>query len=142
GKPNMFGLVQGEANAIVAGKRMLSSMTPTIVLDSTGKVLLVVGAAGGPTITTTVVQIILNVVDNKMDLAHAMSAPRVHEQTWPDVLVYEKGGLSQAVVDSLGKMGYKLQTVGHLANSNDILRTANGWSGMFEPRSHGGAVGY
>ncbi|MEO7043420.1 MAG: gamma-glutamyltransferase [Gemmatimonadaceae bacterium] len=142
GKANMFGLVQGEANAIVAGKRMLSSMTPTIVLDSTGKVLLVVGAAGGPTITTTAVQIILNVVDNKMDLAHAMSAPRLHEQTWPDELVYEKGGIPQTVLDSLGKMGYKLHMVGHLANSNDILRTANGWSGMVEPRSHGGAVGY
>ena len=142
GKPNMFGLVQGDANAIVAGKRMLSSMTPTIVLDSTGKVLLVVGAAGGPTITTTTVQIILNVIDNKMDLARAMSAPRLHEQTWPDVLVYEKGGILQAVADSLARMGYKLQTVGHLANSNDILRTANGWSGMVEPRSHGGAVGY
>lgn len=142
GKPNMFGLVQGDANEIVAGKRMLSSMTPTIVLDSTGKVLLVVGAAGGPTITTTTVQIILNVVDNHMGIAEAMSAPRLHEQTWPDELTYEKGGITPAVADSLKAMGYKLHEVGHLANSNDILRVAGGWSGMVEPRSHGGAVGY
>lgn len=142
GKPNMFGLVQGEANAIVAGKRMLSSMAPTIVLNHQGKVLLVVGAAGGPTITTTTVQVILNVVDNHMLLADAMSAPRLHEQTWPDELVYEEGGIAPAVADSLRVMGYKLHPVGHLANSNDILRVAGGWSGMPEPRSVGGAVGY
>lgn len=142
GKPNMFGLVQGEANAIVAGKRMLSSMTPTIVLNRQGKVLLVVGAAGGPTITTTTVQIILNVVDNHMGIAEAMSAPRLHEQTWPDELIYEEGGIPPAVADSLGKMGYKLHSVGHLANSNDILRVGSGWSGMVEPRSAGGAIGY
>ena len=148
GKPNMFGLVQGEANAIVPGKRMLSSMAPTIVLDRQGKVLLVVGAAGGPTITTTTVQIILNVVDSHMSLADAMSAPRLHEQTWPDVLFYETDGIAPAVADSLQAMGYKLQSSalgasrGHIANSNDILRVAGGWSGMPEPRSVGGAVGY
>jgi gamma-glutamyltranspeptidase/glutathione hydrolase len=142
GKPNMFGLVQGEANAIAPGKRMLSSMTPTIVLDRGGKVLLVVGAAGGPTITTTTVQLIMNVVDNHMSLADAMSAPRLHEQTWPDVLQYEAGGIAPAVADSLRAMGYTLQRVGHLASSNDILRIAGGWSGMVEPRSSGGAVGY
>ncbi len=142
GKPNMFGLVQGEANAIVAGKRMLSSMTPTIVLNHQGRVLLVVGAAGGPTITTTTVQIILNVVDNHMGIADAMSAPRIHEQTWPDELIYEKGGIVPAVADSLTRLGYKLHAIGHLANSNDILRVAGGWNGMVEPRSTGGAVGY
>jgi gamma-glutamyltranspeptidase/glutathione hydrolase len=142
GKANMFGLVQGEANAIVPGKRMLSSMTPTIVLDHEGKVLLVVGAAGGPTITTTAVQIIMNVVDNHMSLADAMSAPRVHEQTWPDELQYERGGIAPAVADSLRAMGYKLREVGNLANSNDILRVKGGWNGMVEPRSSGGAAGY
>jgi gamma-glutamyltranspeptidase/glutathione hydrolase len=142
GKPNMFGLVQGEANAIVAGKRMLSSMTPTIVLDSKGKVLLVVGAAGGPTITTATTQVILNVVDHNMTIADAMVAPRIHEQTWPDVLEYENGGLTDAVADSLRAMGYTLRGVGHLANANAILRVPNGWAGMVEPRSSGGAVGY
>jgi gamma-glutamyltranspeptidase/glutathione hydrolase len=142
GKPNMFGLVQGEANAIVPGKRMLSSMTPTIVLDHEGKVLLVVGAAGGPTITTTTVQVIMNIVDNHMSLADAISAPRLHEQAWPDALIYETGGIAPAVADSLRAMGYKLTAVGHLANSNDILRVSGGWSGMVEPRATGGAVGH
>lgn len=142
GKPNMFGLVQGEANAVVAGKRMLSSMTPTIVLGRDGKVLLIVGAAGGPTITTTTVQVIMNVVDNHMSLADAMSAPRLHEQAWPDALIYEMGGIAPAVADSLRAMGYLLQPTEHLANSNDILRVPGGWSGMVEPRATGGAIGY
>jgi len=75
------------------------------VLDRNGNVLLVVGAAGGPTIITTTTQIILNVIDGRMSLSDAMKAPRMHEQAWPDGLVYERGGLSEAVVDSLSAMG-------------------------------------
>jgi len=142
GVPNMFGLVQGEANAIQPGKRMLSSMTPSILLDPSGKVLLVAGAAGGPTITTTTVQLVLNVVDNHMSLHDAMSAPRLHQQAWPDVLTYEEGGLLPGVADSLRAMGYDLEPVGHLANANAVMRVPNGWAGMHEPRSSGGAVGY
>ncbi len=142
GHPNQFGLVQGEANAIAPGKRMLSAMTPTIVVDSTGKVLLVVGAAGGPTIITATTQVILNVIDHHMSLADAMSAPRIHQQAWPDKLIYEKGGLIPAVADSLTAMGYELSPVGHLANSNAVMRVAGGWEGMVEPRSTGGARGY
>jgi gamma-glutamyltranspeptidase / glutathione hydrolase len=142
GHPNQFGLVQGEANAIQPGKRMLSAMTPTIVIDSTGKVLLVVGAAGGPTIITATTQVILNVVDHHMSLADAMSAPRIHQQAWPDDIEYERGGLNPAVVDSLKAMGYALRQVGHLANANAVMRTATGWEGMVEPRSTGGARGY
>jgi gamma-glutamyltranspeptidase/glutathione hydrolase len=142
GVPNMFGLVQGEANAIAPGKRMLSSMTPSILLGRDGRVLLVAGAAGGPTITTTTVQLVLNVVDNGMSLAEAMSAPRLHEQAWPDRLMYEDGGMPTAVADSLKAAGYELQAVGHLANANSIMRVPNGWAGMSEPRSSGGAVGY
>jgi gamma-glutamyltranspeptidase / glutathione hydrolase len=142
GHPNQFGLVQGEANAIQPGKRMLSAMTPTIVVDSTGKVLLVVGAAGGPTIITATTQVILNVIDHHMTLANAMSAPRIHQQAWPDVVLYEKGGLIPGMADSLTAMGYSLSPVGHLANSNAVMRVANGWEGMVEPRSTGGARGY
>lgn len=142
GVPNMFGLVQGEANAIAPGKRMLSSMTPTIVVGHDGRVLLVVGAAGGPTITTTTVQIIMNVIDNHMSLADAMRAPRVHEQAWPDRLVHEQGGVPAQVADSLRAMGYELSTVGRLANANAVMRVADGWMGMSEPRSTGAAVGY
>lgn len=142
GTPNMFGLVQGEANAIQPGKRMLSSMTPSILLDPAGKVLLVAGAAGGPTITTATVQLVLNVVDNRMGLRDAMSAPRLHEQAWPDRLTYEQGGLYPGVADSLRAMGYELSPVGHLANANAVMRVPGGWAGMHEPRSSGGAVGY
>jgi len=142
GTPNQFGLVQGEANAIAPGKRMLSAMSPTIVLDKNGNVLLVVGAAGGPTIITATTQIILNVVDGAMSLSDAMKAPRMHEQAWPDGVAYEHGGLSQAVVDSLTAMGYRMHVVGGLANANAVMRVGDAWQGMSEPRSSGAAVGY
>ena len=142
GTPNQFGLVQGEANAIAPGKRMLSAMSPTIVLDKNGNVLLVVGAAGGPTIITATTQIILNVIDSHMSLSDAMKAPRLHEQAWPDGLEYERGGLTQAVIDSLAAMGYRVRAVGGLANANAVMRVGGGWQGMSEPRSAGAAVGY
>jgi gamma-glutamyltranspeptidase/glutathione hydrolase len=143
GKPNQFGLVQGEINAIQPGKRMLSAMSPTIVLDPDGKLMMVVGAAGGPTIITGVTQVILNVIDQHMSLADAMFAPRVHDQAWPDELTYEAGGLSQSAMDSLTAMGYKLHAVNALTNINALMRGPDGrWVGVYEPRSTGGAVGY
>src|SRR5271170_4781928 len=96
GTPNGFGLVQGEPNAVAAGKRMLSSMTPSIVLGKDGHVLLVLGAAGGPTITTAVFLQLAAVVDHGLDVATAVSAPRFHEQGLPDVVMHEKGGLAEA----------------------------------------------
>lgn len=143
GKPNMFGLVQGEANAISPGKRMLSAMDPTIVLDPQGKLLMVTGAAGGPTIITATTEVILNVIEHHMDLADAMRAPRVHHQSLPDTLRYEAKGMSEATIDSLRAMGHALaQNRGGLANVNSILRVGNAWRGVNEPRSVGGAVGY
>jgi gamma-glutamyltranspeptidase/glutathione hydrolase len=142
GFPNMFGLVQGEQNAIVPGKRMLSAMTPTIVLDPRGNVLLVVGGAGGPTIITGTSQIVLNVIDYKMSLADAMRAPRVHHQSLPDSLTHERNGLSAPVLDSLRAMGHAMRQVNSLVNINAIMRVRGGWDGVFEPRSSGGAVGY
>jgi gamma-glutamyltranspeptidase/glutathione hydrolase len=142
GSPNMFGLVQGEANAIAPGKRMLSAMSPTIVLEPSGKVLLVVGAAGGPRIITTTTQVILNVIEHRMSLADAMRAPRLHHQSLPDTLRYEDGAFSAAVADSLRAMGHALQRTGGLANANGIMRVSGGWIGVREPRSTGGAVGH
>ena len=142
GSPNMYGLVQGEQNAIVPGKRMLSAMTPTIVLDPRGQVLLVVGGAGGPTIITGTSQVILNVVDYHMSLADAMRAPRVHHQSLPDSLTYERNGLSAAVLDSLSAMGHAMRPVNSLVNINAIMRVRGGWEGVSEPRASGGAVGY
>jgi gamma-glutamyltranspeptidase/glutathione hydrolase len=142
GSPNMFGLVQGEQNAIAPGKRMLSAMTPTIVLNPSGQVLLVVGGAGGPTIITGTSQVVLNVIDYRMSLADAMRAPRIHHQSIPDSLSFERNGLDPAVADSLRSMGHALKQVPSLVNINAIMRVDSGWDGVFEPRSRGGAIGY
>ena len=142
GKPNYFGLIEGEQNAIAPGKRPLSSMTPTIVLDRRGRVLLVVGAAGGPTIISGTTQVLLNVVDHRMSLADAMRAPRIHHQALPDSLAVEAGGLSPAAADSLRAMGHALREVGRLVNVNAVMRGPGGWYGVSEPRASGAAVGY
>lgn len=142
GKANMYGLVQLEQNAIQPGKRMLSAMSPTIVLDRNGKVLLVLGAAGGPTIITGTAQVILNVLDNHMNISDAMRAPRVHHQALPDSMTYELGGVSAAVLDSLRKMGHGMKSAAALVNVNAIMRVKGGWQGVPEPRRSGGAFGY
>ena len=142
GSPNMFGLVQGEANAIQPGKRMLSAMSPTIVLDAKGQVLMVTGAAGGPTIITATMEVILNVIEHHMSLADAMRAPRLHHQSLPDEIRVENNGFAPAVLDSLKAMGHTIRAQGGIANVNSILRVPGGWHGVFEPRSVGGAVGY
>lgn len=142
GTPNMFGLVQGEQNAIAPGKRMLSAMSPTIVLDSAQQVLLVAGAAGGPTIITGTSQVILNVLDHRMSLADAMRAPRLHHQALPDSLTIEIGGVAPAVQDSLRAMGWALRPIRSLVNVNALMRVPGGWEGVYEPRRTGGAVGH
>jgi gamma-glutamyltranspeptidase/glutathione hydrolase len=142
GQPNMFGLIEGEQNAVAPGKRPLSSMSPTIVLDPRGHLLLVVGAAGGPTIITGTMQVIVNVIDHRMTLADAMAAPRMHHQAWPDSIRYEAGGFDRAVADSLAAMGHGLYTTRALTNVNGIMRVAGGYQGVVEPRAVGGAVGY
>jgi gamma-glutamyltranspeptidase / glutathione hydrolase len=88
------------------GKRMLSAMTPTIVLDPRGGVLLVTGTPGGSTIITTVAQIVSNVVDFRMDVATATAAPRLHHQHLPDTLRFEHRGLAPATVERLRAMGH------------------------------------
>jgi gamma-glutamyltranspeptidase/glutathione hydrolase len=142
GKPNMFGLVQGEANAIQPGKRMLSAMSPTIVLDRDGSLLLVVGSRGGPRIITSTSQVILNVLDQHMILSDAVSAPRIHHQALPDSLAYERGGLSAPVLDSLRAMGYHLQPIAGVGLINAIMRVRGGYEGMSDPRSSGRPIGY
>jgi gamma-glutamyltranspeptidase/glutathione hydrolase len=106
GAPNHFGLVQGAANAIAPGKRMLSAMTPTIVLDERGALRLVVGAPGGATIITSVFQVISNIIDYGMGLADAVAAPRVHHQHLPDLLDVEPGGLPHDVIRALEARGH------------------------------------
>ncbi len=141
GTPNQFGLVQGEANAVAPGKRMLSAMAPTIVLDGDGRVLMLVGGRGGPRIISGVVQAIVNVIDHKMTLADALGAPRIHEQALPDLLEYEKDGVPADVVTALNAMGYKTQP-GATGSLTAIRRTTSGWEGLYDPRKHGLAAGY
>jgi gamma-glutamyltranspeptidase/glutathione hydrolase len=142
GQPNMFGLVQGEANAIQPGKRMLSAMSPTIVLDRDGSLLLVVGSRGGPRIITSTSQVILNVLDQHMILSDAMSAPRLHHQALPDTLRIERNGLEPAVLDSLRAMGYAVSWTGGIGLVNAIMKVRGGYEGMSDPRSSGQPVGW
>lgn len=142
GKPNMFGLVQGEANAIQPGKRMLSAMTPSIVLDKTGSLYMVLGTPGGPTIITTVAQVLLNVIDQKMSLADAVAAPRFHHQALPDIIRSERGGLSDETIQALNAMGHEVDRRGGSGTVAAIQKTAGGWVGVIDPRSAGGALGY
>jgi gamma-glutamyltranspeptidase / glutathione hydrolase len=107
GAANMYGLVQGQANAIAPGKRPLSSMTPTIVLKD-GRPAWVVGAPGGSRIITTVLEIIVNVIDHGMTLQEAVDAPRIHHQWLPDTLAGEPFALSADTVKSLTQMGYRV----------------------------------
>lgn len=134
GSPNQFGLVQGEANAVEPGKRMLSAMTPTIVLDPEGDLLLVTGSPGGPTIISTVTQMVSNIVDWEMDLAEATSAPRVHHQHLPDVLRFERGGLTDEVVAELRLRGHTLDASGYQGDAQSILLRDGKVGGVGDPR--------
>jgi gamma-glutamyltranspeptidase/glutathione hydrolase len=108
GVANMYGLVQGPANAIGPGKRPLSAMTPTIVLKD-GKLFLVLGAPGGPTIITTVANVLMGVVDYGLNIQQAVNAPRFHDQWMPDEIVIEPTGISPDTVGILERMGHKFK---------------------------------
>lgn len=118
GVPNMFGAVGGEANAIVAGKRMLSSMTPTILLKNNYP-FLVVGTPGGTTIPTSVFQTIVNIVDFGMSTSDAVNKPKFHHQWLPDEIMVERN-FPQAVIDSLEKMGYTVSKRGAIGRTDVI----------------------
>ncbi|HEU4748806.1 MAG TPA: gamma-glutamyltransferase, partial [Gemmatimonadaceae bacterium] len=142
GAANLYGLVQGEVNAIAAGKRALSAMSPTIVLDPAGRLLLVTGARGGPRIITATSQVILNVIDHRMSLADAMSAPRIHHQSLPDSIRVEPGGLEPAVMRALEAMGHAIYEPSSSGRVVSIMRVRGGYEGMDDPRATGAAVGY
>ena len=114
GVPNMFGLVGKEANAIQPGKRMLSSMTPTIV-ERDDQLFLVLGAPGGSTIITAVLQVFQNVADYGMSLPEAVAAPRFHHQWLPDEILVEPGALGGGTRDSLAALGYRFREVNAMA---------------------------
>jgi gamma-glutamyltranspeptidase/glutathione hydrolase len=143
GTPNQFGLLGNKANSIQPGKRMLSSMTPTIVLKN-GKPFLILGSPGGSTIITSVLQVILNVIDFGMNIQEAVDAPRIHHQWYPDVVYYEKRGLPLDVIENLGKRGHKLvERRGFQGEVQAILIDENGVKyGAADPRGYGFAMGY
>jgi gamma-glutamyltranspeptidase / glutathione hydrolase len=147
GEANGFGLVQGERNAIAPAKRMLSAMAPTIALDPTGQITLVLGARGGPRIITSVTQVLLGVMEFSEPLLEAVNAPRIHEQALPDTLKYERDALAPAVIDSLAAMGYatavaEFQPGGYIGRVIAIGRVQGGWVGVVDRRTSGGAAGY
>ncbi len=139
--PNAFGLVGAEANAPGPGKRPLSSMTPTIVLKD-GKPFLITGSPGGSRIITTVLQIIINVIDRSMAMAAAVAAPRIHNQWMPDQ-VYAEPGISDEVIATLQARGDKVVPQGAFTSANSIMVTPDAFVGAADPRTPGAlAVGF
>jgi len=120
GVPNLYGAIGGHANAILPGKRPLSSMTPTIVTKD-GKLFMVVGTPGGTTIITSVFQVITNVIDFKMDMTAATHAKRFHSQWFPDELYLEKGAANEATRSKLQSMGHKVVEWSGIGQVESIL---------------------
>jgi gamma-glutamyltranspeptidase/glutathione hydrolase len=142
GVPNMFGLIGGEANAIAPGKRMLSSMTPTIVLQD-GMPRLVLGTPGGSRIITTVLQVILNVLDYGMDVQEAVDAPCFHHQWQPDTIRLERLGFPADVVTALTAMGHATTVNADMGDVHAIMIDDSGLRlGASDPRMDGRTVGY
>jgi gamma-glutamyltranspeptidase/glutathione hydrolase len=143
GVPNMFGLVGGKANAIQPGKRMLSSMTPTII-EKDGKLFMVVGTPGGSTIITSVFQTILNVVEFDQDMQKAVASKRFHNQWLPDQVDFEKGAIDSLTQIRLQQKGYKLvERKGTSGRVDAILLTKWGYyEGGADPRGDDTAIGW
>ena len=143
GRPNGFGLVQGEVNAIEPGKRMLSAMTPSVVVGPDGALKMVVGSPGGPTIITQVFHVITNVIDHGMTLAEAVEAPRIHHQRLPHQPRPDgPTAYREATLDALRAMGHTLDVGGGWGDFQAIMRTPRGWVGVSDPRAGGGGAGY
>lgn len=140
GVPNAFGLLGSEANKVEAGKRPLSSMSPTIVLKE-GQPLFSVGAAGGPTIISQTVLAIIRVIDFGMSIEEALAAPRFHHQWRPDRIVIEKT-FSDDVLNGLESMGYSLSRTKSIGVSQAVAydpKTGK-FSGAADPRANGLAI--
>ncbi len=140
GEPNMFGLVQGEANKVEPGKRPLSSMTPTIV-EKDGKLAMVAGSPGGGRIINAVLQSLLNVIDFGMNAQQAVDAPRIHHQWMPDKLNVEPG-VSPDTIGLLRKMGHDVVESGNVGQLQVIVVNGEWLQGGSNSIPHGGAAGY
>ncbi|HXG94519.1 MAG TPA: gamma-glutamyltransferase [Blastocatellia bacterium] len=144
GTPNMYGLIQSENNAIAPRKRPLSAMTPTIVLKD-GQVYFAIGSPGGPTIINTVLQVIVNIIDFKMNIQQAIDAPRIHHQWMPDQVRWEPMGLNADTRKALEKRGHKFaERPGYMGDAEGIMiEPKTGMRlGASDPRLGGVPVGY
>jgi len=145
GTPNMYGLIQGERNAVAPKKRPLSAMTPTIVLRKDGSLWFTVGSPGGPTIINTVLCVITNVIDYEMNIQQAIDFPRIHHQWLPDELVGEPFGLSGDTQRALTSRGHKLAKLRYLGDAEGIMieeKTGMRLGATDPRRSDGQAIGY
>jgi gamma-glutamyltranspeptidase/glutathione hydrolase len=143
GVPNMFGLIGNQANAIAPGKRMLSSMTPTI-LEKNGKLFMVVGTPGGSTIITSVYQTILNVVEHGMTMQQAVNALKFHHQWLPDKTTFENGAFSEPTIQALQGRGYIIEKLTNTLGRMDcvLVRPDGSLEGASDPRADNTARGY
>ena len=146
GVPNKYGLIGNSANAIEPNKRMLSSMTPTIVEDESGALLLVLGSPGGSTIITTVAQIIMNVIDYGMEIEDAVESPRFHHQWLPDIIQFETKGFSKETLDQLKTLGHNYDFRSSIGEANCIQvvsdHKGNLIIGSGDSRRGGSAIAY
>ncbi|MBV9497449.1 MAG: gamma-glutamyltransferase, partial [Acidobacteria bacterium] len=141
GKPNRAGLVQGSANAIEPGKRMASSMSPTIVLKN-DKPFLALGTRGGPTIPTSILQVLLNVIVYRKSLAEAVAAPRFHQQSEPEDIAVEMGRVPRPLLDTLNAMGHGVAERDPIGDVHAILFDGGKLTAVADPRAGGAAGGY
>src|SRR5208337_1388536 len=144
GVPNMYGLLQGPANAVGANKRPLSAMTPTIVLKG-GKLFLVLGSPGGPTIITTVANVLMGVVDYGMNIQESVNAPRFHNQWLPDLVMLEQYGISPDTVRILESMGHQIKSDREFWGDAECIAvdpTTGERLGASDGRNNGKAVGF
>jgi gamma-glutamyltranspeptidase/glutathione hydrolase len=142
GFPNMYGLVGGEANSIQPAKRMLSSMTP-VIIERDGKLFMVLGSPGGSTIPTSVLQVIMNVIDYNMNIRQAVDTGRFHHQWLPDYISYETNSLDSSTVIKLRKIGHELRQRSSIGRVNAIMILPDGRkTGGADRRGNNSACGY
>lgn len=143
GVPNLYGLIQSEANAIAPGKRPLSAMSPTIVTKD-GKLFLVLGSPGGPRIITTVANILMGVIDYGLDIQQAVEAPRFHHQWEPDAIFMENYGFSPDTIKMLQERGHKIRLENYWSDGEciEVDPKTGDLLGASDPRNGGKAEGY
>ena len=142
GKPNQFGLIQGKNNKVNQGRRPLSSMSPTIVMKQKGEVVMVLGAAGGPMIISSVLQVLYRHLIKGLDLDSAVQAPRVHHQFLPRILFVEKNRFSPEILNFLKKRGHQIKIRDSIAKVYAVSKGKDGLlEGAFDARGEGAAGG-